>query len=114
MGKFKKPCLKCGALSFGGNFCDIHAAEKKFGEEALKRQRKKESGQYSGAYRVKAAQVRAEAVRCWLCGGGFRAADPWVADHVNPGEHGDYAVLRAAHKSCNESRGNKPAEPFAG
>jgi hypothetical protein len=114
VSKFKKPCLKCGRLTLGESLCETHLAEKKFGENALKSERKKQSGQYSGSYKRRAAEVRRNAVVCHLCGGGFKANDPWVADHVIAGSHGDSAILAAAHKSCNESRGNKPIEPFAG
>jgi hypothetical protein len=76
--------------------------------EIKRSQIKKETGQYSGSYRARAALVRATAVVCHLCGEGARLSDPWVADHVEPGSRGDTAELRAAHKSCNERRGNRP------
>ena len=76
--------------------------------EAKRAQIKKATGQYSGDYRKRAAQVRATALVCHLCGDGFRLSDPWVADHVDASSHGDIAELRAAHRSCNAKRGNKP------
>jgi 5-methylcytosine-specific restriction endonuclease McrA len=69
---------------------------------------KKDTGQYSGQYRKRAAEVRASALVCHLCGEGARLADPWVADHINPASHGNTAELKPAHRSCNGRRGNKP------
>ena len=108
MGKFPKPCLDCGRLTTGGNRCQVHQQRVEQLHEIKRSQIKKDSGQYSGSYRKRAAIVRATAVTCHLCGEGARLSDPWVADHVDPGSHGDSAELRAAHKSCNERRGSKP------
>ena len=107
MGKFRKPCLDCGELSFG-NRCPIHQKRVDDLAEARRASVKKLTGQYSGDYKKRAKAVRDSAVVCHLCGEGARANDPWVADHLNPAEHGDSAVLVAAHASCNARRGNKP------
>jgi 5-methylcytosine-specific restriction endonuclease McrA len=49
---------------------------------------------------------------CWLCG--LRGATS--ADHIIPRSRGgavyDLRNLGPAHKSCNESRGNRPAAAF--
>jgi 5-methylcytosine-specific restriction endonuclease McrA len=108
VSKFPKPCLDCGRLTTGGNRCVVHQQRVEDLHEAKRAQIKKATGQYSGDYRKRAAQVRATALVCHLCGDGFRLSDPWVADHVDASSHGDIAELRAAHRSCNAKRGNKP------
>lgn len=110
MRKFPKPCLDCGKLTSGGIRCDIHQARVTALHEIRRAEIKKQTGQYSGSYRRRAAEVRATALVCHLCGEGARVNDPWVADHLVPGSHGDDAVLVAAHKSCNERRGDKPVD----
>lgn len=108
MSRFRKPCLDCGRLTDGGSRCVVHQARVDALHEVKRAERKRLTGQYSGSYRARAAEVRATAIVCHLCGEGARANDPWVADHLNPAEHGDSAVLVAAHASCNARRGNKP------
>lgn len=56
-------------------------------------------------YRADAAQVRATATRCWICGQGPRPNDPWHADHLEPGQR--TSELLPAHASCNVRRGNE-------
>ena len=50
---------------------------------------------------------------CWLCG----LPGATTADHIVPRSKGgavyDLANLGPAHKHCNESRGNRPAEAYA-
>jgi 5-methylcytosine-specific restriction endonuclease McrA len=69
----------------------------------------------TGSYQRAAAQVRAAATECWICGGGFTDPnDPPVADHVIPriqGGSDDISNLRAAHRSCNGRRGQRMGEP---
>lgn len=108
VSRFPKPCLDCGRLTTGGNRCVVHQKRVEDLHEIKRSQVKKETGQYSGSYRKRAADVRANAIVCHLCGEGARVADPWVADHIDPASHGDTADLRAAHRSCNARRGNKP------
>jgi hypothetical protein len=76
--------------------------------EAKRRLRKMASGQYSGDYKARAKQVRDTAVLCHICKEGFRADDPWQADHLIPGN--PVSPLAPAHRSCNAKRGNKPIE----
>jgi 5-methylcytosine-specific restriction endonuclease McrA len=55
-----------------------------------------------------ARQVLAEEPTCWLCGEPARVDDPLEVDHVIPRSEGGAttrANLRAAHRSCNRSRG---------
>lgn len=106
MSKFPKPCLECGKLTSGGNRCDYHQNLVEQLHEAKRALVKKNSGQYSGSYKRRAAEVRQTALICWICGEGPRVNDPWQADHVNPAESGDVAELKAAHGSCNRRRSN--------
>ena len=106
MGRFPKPCADCGVLTSGGNRCDYHENLVKKLHDIRRAQTKKESGQYSGSYKRRAAEVRANALVCWLCGESARAGDPWEADHVVPAESGSVAELKAAHRSCNRRRSN--------
>jgi hypothetical protein len=105
MGRFPKPCRVCGNLSLG-NLCATHQAESDRLHNIRREQVKKATGQYSGDYRKRAAQVRATAIICHICGDGYRFNDPFEADHIEPGS--PTSELRAAHRSCNQSRGNKP------
>src|SRR2546427_13264263 len=58
----------------------------------------------SGTYTRTARRIVDEATYCWLCGGGPRPDDPFVADHVLPRAYGgadSIDNLRPAHRSCN-------------
>jgi 5-methylcytosine-specific restriction endonuclease McrA len=53
-------------------------------------------------------QVLREETACWICGGHGTADDPLTADHVVARADGGRNVrsnYRAAHASCNSSRG---------
>ena len=108
MSKFPKPCLDCGELTSGGNRCDTH--QRRIDELAELRRAlvKKTLNTYGGDYKRRAKQVRESAVVCHLCGEGPRVGDPWEADHLIPGDPN--SGLAAAHRSCNQRRGNKPLE----
>jgi 5-methylcytosine-specific restriction endonuclease McrA len=57
-----------------------------------------------------AKQVLSEEQACWLCGGLARPNDPLEVDHVIPRSAGgktERSNLRAAHASCNRSRGGR-------
>lgn len=105
--KFNQPCLDCGKLTRNGSRCEAHQRRKEAEWDAVKADRKRSTGQYSGDYKKRAKFVRATAEYCWLCGGGPKADDPWQADHVIPGDPD--SPLAPAHRSCNAARGNKPA-----
>jgi len=105
----KRPCLDCGVptensrcLSCGSRFESVRNARETVLRSAGLRAHRH---QYSGEYRRRAAEVRANASVCWLCGEGWRRDDPWQADHVIPGN--SYSELRAAHRSCNVKRANQ-------
>ena len=104
--RFPKPCLDCGQLTSGGNRCDYHQNLVAQLHEIKRATVKRESGQYSGSYKRRAALVRATALVCWICGEGARVNDSWQADHVIPADAGDQAELRPAHGSCNRKRSN--------
>lgn len=98
---FAKPCLECGVLTRHGNRCEKHQAIINAKVNARKAQRE----HYKGDYRQRAKLVRETATHCWLCGEGWRANDPFTADHVEPGN--PESLLFPAHKSCNSRRGNR-------
>jgi 5-methylcytosine-specific restriction enzyme A len=106
MGRFPKPCLECGVLTSGGNRCDYHENLVAKLHDIKRAEVKRKSGQYSGSYKRRAAEVRASALVCWICGEAAKANDPWEADHVIPAESGSVAELKAAHRSCNRRRSN--------
>ncbi|KAA0021815.1 HNH endonuclease [Antrihabitans cavernicola] len=80
--------------------------------------RTKRSGLDHRAYRRAKNRLRQNARTCWLCGKwidvDLPSNDPmsWTADHVIPRSKGGHLLgeLRAAHRSCNSSRGNRPPE----
>ena len=63
MGRFPKPCRICGNLSLG-NLCATHQAESDRLHNIRRDQVKKQTGQYSGDYRKRAALIRATAIIC--------------------------------------------------
>lgn len=93
----QRPCLDCRRLSANGSRCESCQARREAGRAAGR-------AHYRGDYRKRAAEVRATATICWLCGDGAREGDPWTADHVVPGEID--SILLAAHRSCNSARGD--------
>lgn len=107
MAKFARPCLDCGRLTRNGSRCEAHQKVKDKEWDLTRAARKRATGQYAGDYRKRAEIVRKYAEYCWLCGQGPRENDPFQADHVFPGDPS--SPLAAAHRSCNASRGNKPA-----
>lgn len=92
-----RPCLDCRELSSNGSRCARCAGKR----EAYRSARR---AHYHGDYAKRAAEVRAAAVTCWLCGDGVRIDDPWTADHVQPGDPD--SILMPAHRSCNSARGD--------
>jgi len=92
VGRFPKPCIKCGSLTAGGSYCQVHEKEKQ--------------GRYSNpAYRKQRAVIKAMATHCHLCGQAFTNRNEISADHVIPGDIG--SPLLPAHISCNSRRGDK-------
>lgn len=93
----KRACLDCRELSENGSRC-VSCDARRGAARAAGR------AHYRGDYRKRAAEVRANATICWLCGNGARIDDPWTADHVEPGNPD--SVLLPAHRSCNSARGD--------
>jgi hypothetical protein len=106
MGRFSRPCLKCGILTSGESYCVEHKPVKIRTESPERRARKAQ--RYDSTYRRLAKYVRLTATRCHLCGEGPRYDDPWEADHLYPDQPGLEYELAPAHRSCNQRRGNKP------
>jgi len=104
--QFMRPCVQCGKLSRNGTRCEVCDAPRVAAEKARQANRKRHRPQYNSDYRKRAKAVREAAVTCHICGEGARPNDPWHADHLMPGDIN--SPLAPAHKSCNESRGNKP------
>lgn len=112
----KRPCLDCGRAATGSR-CEACAVahEKKVNARETERRRgagiRERRRSYSGEYREASRRIRETATRCWICGKGPRAGDPWQADHVvplaiAPDQAGRTAHLAAAHRSCNVARSN--------
>lgn len=96
-----RPCLDCQQLTTNGTRCPTC-------QRAIARQRqaaKPFKPHYAGNYRKRAAEVRANATHCWICGNGPRDGDPWQADHLVPAD--PTSPLLPAHRSCNAARGNR-------
>lgn len=101
--KFRKPCLDCGALSYGTR-CEIHTRQLQQMKDLRRAEHKKTL--YNSDYRKQAKIVRDTAIICHICKDGPRANDPWQADHLDAGNPN--SPLAAAHRSCNAARGDKP------
>ena len=91
----RRPCIDCGVVTTATR-CPSCKSAHNIARHAAR-------PHYQGDYKRRAAEVRATARLCWLCGGGARRDDPWTADHVVSGDPA--SPLAAAHRSCNSSRG---------
>ena len=110
----KRPCLDCGRPTEGSR-CVEHDRQLERGKSRARAAQ--HARKYGGAYRARAAAVRAAATRCHICGEGFRADDPWQADHLVQGAGeggGRLGPLAAAHRSCNIARSNRSRQHSAG
>lgn len=104
-GRFPRPCITCGVLTIGESYCADHKPVRTRPDTGRRREKKKFL--YGKHYKRIAKAVREGGSVCHLCGQGPREGDPFEADHVNP-ELGFMSELKAAHRSCNRKRGNKP------
>ena len=93
-----RPCIVCGALATGKTRC-IDC------ERKWQRARNQRRRHYQGDYAKRARQVRESALVCTICGLPPTPDNPMTADHIEPGVVS--SALRAAHRSCNSSRGNR-------
>lgn len=104
----QRPCLDCRQLTSNRSRCVACEGRREAGRAAGR-------AHYRGDYRQRAAEVRATATTCWLCGEAARTDDPWTADHVIPGDPD--SILLPAHRSCNSARGDakgRRAGPYRG
>jgi hypothetical protein len=108
MPKFNRPCLTCGTLSLG-SYCPTHLAQLNKLREAKRNtepRRAYKAAMYGSQYRKLRQQVLANATHCHLCQAPFQVTDNIEADHLIPGD--PLSPLAAAHRLCNQRRGNKP------
>lgn len=119
LSRFPKPCPTCSTLyKSDKDYCPTCQAtrdekkKKATPPRVYSRERRiKKSLMYGGDYLRRARVVRATATACHICQKPFKPDDVIHADHLIPALGSD-SPLAAAHKYCNESRGNKPL-PYA-
>ena len=108
MPRFQRPCLDCGALSYGDR-CSVHQAIRNRANEnkrnTVERQAKKKA-LYGGDYQSRRKAALAHATHCHICNKQFVLGDSVEADHLLPGD--PQSPLAPAHRLCNQRRGNKP------
>jgi len=109
MSRFPQPCGVCGKLTKGKSLCEPHEKEARARrgrshDNASRVARKSEL--YNYAYRQEAKRIRDTATHCHICKRAFVEGDKIEADHLIAGLIG--GPLAAAHRHCNQSRGNKP------
>ena len=106
---FNKPCIVCGVISRGTR-CPTHQQEldtaqaKKRDSDPTRKERKRLL--YNSQYKKQAQWVRDTATICHICNKQFMFGDSIEADHVEAGNPN--SELKAAHRRCNASRGNRP------
>jgi len=113
MSRFPQPCAECGTLTSGGSRCDVHERDYRArrnrsqgarATDPTRRARKAEL--YNYAYRKQAKLIRDTATHCHICRQAFLEGDKIEADHLIAGSPD--SPLAAAHRRCNQSRGNRP------
>jgi hypothetical protein len=108
MSKFARSCLVCGALSKQTR-CPKHTAEINSVRERKRdtpERRARKALLYNGDYHKRRVALLATATHCHLCKIQFLPTDKVEADHLVPGNPN--SPLAAAHRLCNQRRGNKP------
>jgi hypothetical protein len=103
--RFNKPCITCGELT-PNQYCPPHQAAINQARENNPARLAKKRELYGNGYARRAKAIRVGATTCHLCGQGAKLNDPFEADHLIPGD--PTSPLAPAHRSCNQSRGNKP------
>jgi rRNA maturation endonuclease Nob1 len=110
MPRFNQPCNGCGVLNLNGPLCETCSAERKRKREQSRlrspERTARKSRLYNYAYRQAAKRIRETATHCHICGVIFVEGDRVEADHIIPGMID--GPLAAAHRQCNQRRGNKP------
>ena len=69
----------------------------------------KKQALYGGDYRKRARAVKAAATHCHICSKPFEYGDQVEADHIIPTD--PTSPLGAAHRKCNQKKGNKTSLP---
>jgi hypothetical protein len=108
VSNFLRPCLECGTLARGSR-CQTHQAilDRKNNERKnTYERRRRKAALYDSNYRKQARAVKANATHCHICGKAFVYGDRVEADHLDAGNPN--SQLAAAHRLCNQRRGNKP------
>ena len=110
MKRLPRPCLDCGVLTSNPSRCDRHQAEadqrRAYRQENNLARKIKKARLYSSKYQAQARALRATATTCYLCLKQRTETDPLEADHLYPSLY-DQSPLLAAHRSCNNSKGNR-------
>jgi hypothetical protein len=109
MGRWPQPCAVCGTLTKGANRCDPHEREyrqRRANAADARVDTRKKSQLYNYAYRQEAKRVKENATHCHLCKEPFLLGQPIEADHLQAGVSD--SPLAAAHRLCNQRRGDKP------
>ena len=107
---FNKPCIDCGRLSRTSrceNCTTIRNREKENNRNTPQRKAHK-AAMYGWRYQQLRKQIVATAIECHICRKPFTPTDRIEADHLIPSD--PYSPLAAAHRRCNQSRGNKTLE----
>lgn len=106
MRNFNKPCIDCGTLTRNTRCetCTSKLPPKPVDPEKAARKKALYGWQYQQARK----QLIATATHCHICGKPFHPGDKIEADHLIPGH--PQSPLAAAHRRCNQARGNKPLE----
>lgn len=110
--RFPQPCIDCGTLTTNGTRCEGDYLTRRRAHDKARdtpERKAKKKLLYGGDYQKQANLIRDHATECYLCGGGPRPADPFEADHIDAGNPA--SALLPAHRSCNQSRGNRPPLP---
>lgn len=109
MSRFPQPCAVCGTLTKGASRCPQHEQEyqaQRNNRNGARQDRKAHKSQlYNYAYRQEAKRIRETATHCHICSQPFVDGDRVEADHLIAGMIG--SPLAAAHRKCNQSRGNR-------
>ena len=108
----KSPCLDCGTPADDTRCEQCRAPFDRTRYQQQQRDRQANGGrpQYAGAWSTYAKAIRTNATRCWICGQGPKADDPFQADHIVPVSRGGgrgIPTAAPAHRSCNIGRSNK-------
>ena len=112
MPSFYRPCLQCGRLGRGTR-CEQHETEYRLKREAQRNtaeRKEKKNNLYGWEYQKQRKLIQATATHCHICGKEFVDRKEIEADHLVAGEKN--SPLAAAHRLCNQRRGDKPVNNY--